>query len=65
MKREKNYIKPLNIKMLNVLFLSMHMYRVNRYKSEDRTSTEPTSKPFGGEVKLHESMHEIELTHFV
>ena len=37
---------------------------MNKYKSEDRTSTEPTSKPFGGELKLRARMLEIELTFF-
>ena len=65
MKREWNCIEPLSMKMLSVLFLSTCRYQVNRYKSEDRTSIEPTSKPFGGEVKVRALMHEIELTHFV
>ena len=38
---------------------------MNRYKSEDSTSTEPTSKLLEEEVKLRARMHEIELTLFV
>ena len=42
--KEWNCIEPLSMKMLRVLFLSMHMYRVNRDKRQDRGASSHKEK---------------------
>ena len=50
------------MKMFSALFLSSHMYRVNRYEDKDHRDLGSTSKLRGVEVKIQPCIHEMDLT---
>ena len=48
--------------MFSALFLSLCMYRVNRYEDKDCKDLELMSKLRGVEVKIRPCIHEMDLT---